>query len=135
MIFFETFPMIFDENPDIDGLSKWWGVSQHILDPNKKLDDLKKALEKIEELSEYDKNVLKAFTNGSKPPLKFSDCEHRSVLGFIENLQKQHLDQMKMRRKPNRGMTKLGFKQSFNMIPEQMMSSMNVYNMSQTPNR
>ena len=41
MIFFETFPMIFDENPDMDGLSKWWSVSQHILDPNKKLDDLK----------------------------------------------------------------------------------------------
>lgn len=64
MIFFETFPMIFDETPDDDGLSKWWSVSQHILDPNKKLDDLKHALEKIEELSEYDKNVLKAFTSG-----------------------------------------------------------------------
>jgi len=36
------------------------------------LKDLKNALDKITEITEYEKMVLKAFTEGKRPPIKFS---------------------------------------------------------------
>lgn len=53
----------------------WSILSDPILDPRRNLKDLIMALDKIEELTEYDIEVQKAFTKGSKPPLKFSHKE------------------------------------------------------------
>ena len=55
--------------------SKWTILSDPILDPRRNLKDLIRALDKIEEITEYEKEVQKAFTKGAKPPLKFSQQE------------------------------------------------------------
>ena len=80
MIFFETIPMDFGKLQAADEdqvcsdkeTSLWNILSDPILDPRRNLKDLIMALDKIEEITEYEKEVQKAFTKGAKPPLKFS---------------------------------------------------------------
>ena len=89
LIFFESVPLNFNEFTTEEELNEmdspsethsqrkslWSVISDQILDPQKKMEELLRALEKIFELNEYEKSVFKAFATGKKPPLKFSDKE------------------------------------------------------------
>jgi len=60
-------------------ISNWTMIAEQILHPTKGNKDLKRALDKVWEISEHDENVRKAFAQGKKPPIKFSDCEFKEM--------------------------------------------------------
>ena len=61
--------------------------------------DLKRAIDKVQELQEYEELLLKNFTEGKKPPLKFSDEERGAMIRLINKVENRK------KRKPNRSMT------------------------------
>ena len=68
LICFETVPMSFEEegyaakHQGTDGdtgedISSWSVIAEQILDPNKDMQDLKRALDKVCEITEHEKHV------------------------------------------------------------------------------
>lgn len=51
-------------------------ITEQILDPKKDMQTLSRALEKVFEIEFHEEEVQKAFTKGSKPPIKFSEQEY-----------------------------------------------------------
>ena len=59
--------------------SNWAVIAEQIFHPEIKNKDLKKALDKMQETSEHEDGVQKAFTFGEKPPVMFSDGEYSEM--------------------------------------------------------
>lgn len=59
-------------------------MATEILDPRRNLKDLKRALDKITEITTHEDFVIKAFAQGKKPPIKFSEDEFNTTQQFLK---------------------------------------------------
>ena len=66
----------------------------------KKLGILKKAIDVTYENLDYENQVMKAFTQGKSPPLKFSEAEKKTIKFMVKTANTR-----KKRKQPNRMMT------------------------------
>ena len=65
------------------------------------MSNLKRACDKIYEISDYEKLVLEAFTKGKEPPLKFSEAEHRNMDMLLSKVKRRKTRKDLMQRKPS----------------------------------